>query len=118
MHIPKNYFHDRLILALISVNAFLAIVTGLLVIFRLRNSNSEGLVGQYHANLGLSAFEPGSTAGYLSFVIFALLVLVLHTLLSMRMYHRRREYAVAILWMGLCLLVLALIVSNALSVLQ
>lgn len=118
MHVPKNYFHDRHVLAIISVNSFLAIVTSLLVIFRLRNSSSDGLVGQYHANLGLSAFEPGTAIGYLSFVIFAVLVLVLHTVLSMRMYYKRRDYAVVILWMGLCLLVLALIVSNALSVLQ
>ena len=118
MHVPKNYFHDRLILALISVNAFLAILTSLLIIFRLRSSSSEGLVGQYHANLGLSAFEPGSTADYLSFMVFSLLVLGLHTTLSMRMYYRRRDYAVAILWMGSCLLLFGLVVSNALSVLQ
>ena len=118
MHIPKNYFHDRLVLLLISANSFLAIITSLLVIFRLRNSSTDGFVGQYHANLGLSAFEPGTTTDYLSFVAFSLLVLVFHVVLSMRIYRRRREYAIAVLWMGLCLLVLALVVSNALSVLQ
>lgn len=118
MHIPKNYFHDRLVLALISVNSFLAVFTSLLIIFRLRGGNTEGLVGQYHANLGLSAFEPGSTGTYLQFVVFVFFVAVFHTLLSMKMYYRRREYAIVILWMGLVLLVLSLIVSNALSVLQ
>ena len=118
MHIPKNYFHDRLVLLLISINAFLALFTSLLVLFRLRGSGSDGLVGQYHANLGLSAFEPGTTATYIAFVGFVFAVLILHTLLSMRMYHRRRDYSISILWMGLFLLVLALIVSNALSVLQ
>lgn len=118
MHIPKNYFQDRLVLLLISTNAFLAVFTSLLILFRVRGGNTEGLVGQYHANLGLSAFEPGSTGTYLSFVFFVFMVLVLHTLLSMRMYHRRKEYSIAILWMGLFLLLFALIVSNALSVLQ
>jgi hypothetical protein len=118
MHIPKNYFHDRLVLLLISINAFLAIFTSLLIVFRLKNGNNEGLVGQYHSNLGLSAFEPGTKGTFISFIGFAALVLVLHTLLSMRMYYRRRDYSLTILWMGLFLLILLLIVSNALSVLQ
>lgn len=118
MHIPKNYFHDRLVLLLISANTFLALFTTLLVLFRLRGGGTDGLVGQYHANLGLSAFEPGSTGTYIAFIIFVFMVVILHTMLSMRMYYRRKDYAISILWMGLFLLVLALIVSNALSVLQ
>lgn len=117
MHIPKNYFHDRLVLLLISMNTFLTIFTSLLILFRLRNGNNEGLIGQYHSNLGLSAFEPGSSGTYFSFILFAILVLGLHTVLSMKMYHRRRDYSTAILWMGLFLQILLLIVSNALSVL-
>lgn len=118
MAIPKNYFHDRLILLLISLNFFFTAITSLLIIFRLDNSNSEGIVSQYHANLGLSAYKPGSTSTFVSFIGFTVLVLVLNTVLSMRMYHRRREFSIAILWMGLLLLILALVVSNALSVLQ
>lgn len=118
MHIPKNYFHDRLVLLLLSINAFLAIFATALTLIRLKNANSESFVGQYHSNLGLSAFEPGSASTFIGFIIFALLVFGLHTTLSMRMYSRRREYSVVILWMGLFLLLLLLIVSNALSVLQ
>jgi hypothetical protein len=118
MAIPKNYFQDRLVLLLLSFNFFFTVVTSLLILFRLDSSNSEGIVSQYHANLGLSAYKPGSTSTFLSFIGFTLFVLVLNTLLSMRMYHRRREFSIAILWMGLLLLLLALVVSNALSVLQ
>lgn len=116
MHIPKNYFHDRLVLLLLSVNTFLTVLVSVVTLLRLKSGNTEGIIGQYHANLGrLSAFEPGSALTLVSFIGFALLVLVLHTVLSMRTYHRRREYAVTILWMGLILLILLLIVSNALS---
>ena len=118
MHIPKNYFHDRLILLLLSVNAFLAVFVTALSLIRLKNGNTDSFVGQYHSNLGLSAFEPGSASTFIGFVIFALLVFGLHWVLSMRTYHRRREYSVVVLWMGLFLLLLLLIVSNALSVLQ
>lgn len=118
MHIPKNYFNDRVVLLILSINTFLAVLISLLILLRLRGGNNEGLVGQYHANLGLSAFEPGSASTFLSFIVFCALVLGLHTILSMRMYYRRRDYSLAILWLGLFLLVLALIVSNSLSVLQ
>ncbi len=118
MHIPKNYFHDRIVLLLLSINAFLAAFVTILTLFRLRGGNSEGFVGQYHANLGLSAFQPGSVSTFVSFIVFAVLILVLHTILSMRTYSRRREYSLIVLWMGLVLLLLLLVVSNALSVLQ
>lgn len=118
MHIPKNYFQDRRVLLLSTVNTFLAVSSSLLILFRLRGGNPEGFVGQYHANLGLSAFKPGSTSTFVSFIIFAFLVLIFHTLLSMRMYNHRRQVSLAILWLGLFLLLLLLIVSNALSVLQ
>src|ERR1700741_40236 len=117
MAIPKNYFQDRLVLLLISFNFFFAAITSILILFRLDSSTAEGIVSQYHANLGLSAYKPGSTSTFLSFIGFVIFVLVLNTILSMRMYHRRREFSIAILWMGLLLLVLSLIVSNALSVL-
>lgn len=119
MHIPKNYFHDRLVLLLLSINTFLAILVTVLAILRLTGSNAENIVSQYHANLGLYAFKSaGAVSTFISLICFAVLVLVLHTILSMKMYHRRREYSVVVLWMGLVLLVLLLIVSNALSVLQ
>lgn len=118
MKIPKNYFQDRLVLLLVSFNFFFAALTTILILFRIDNSNAEGIISQYHANLGLSAYKPGSTSTFLSFIGFVAFVFVLNTLLSMRMYHRRKEFSVAILWMGLLLLILALIVSNALSVLQ
>lgn len=117
MHIPKNYFQDRLVLLLISISSFLAIFTSLLILFRLRNDSNEGLIGQYHSNLGLSAFETGSSSTYFSFILFAILVITLHTILSMKMYHKRRDFSIAILWTGLFLQLLLLIVSNALSVL-
>jgi small-conductance mechanosensitive channel len=118
MHIPKNYFHDRLVLVLLSINTFLAVLTTVLILLRLRGGNNEVLVQQYHANLGLSAFQTGGTSTFVGFIGFAALVLVLHTVLSLRTYHQRRDYSLAILWMGMLLLLLLLIVSNALAALR
>lgn len=94
------------------------ILVTVLTLFRLKSGDTEGLVGQYHSNLGLSAFQPGSVSTLISFIGFAVLVFVLHLVLSMRTYHRRKDYARVVLWMGLVLLLLLLIVTNALSVQQ
>lgn len=118
MHIPKNYFHDRLILTLLSINSIFTVFITVLTVLRLKSGDSENFIGQYHANLGLSAFEPGSAMTFIGFIVFAFLVLILHTILSMRTYYRRREYSVIVLWLGLLLLLILFVVSNALSVLQ
>jgi len=114
MHIPKNYFHDRTVLLLLSVNTFLALLGGILVLLKLDVGRPDGYIVQYRANLGLSAFKSGGASTLISFIIFSALVLVFHTLLSMRVYHIRRQFSVAILALGMLLLLLSVIVSNAL----
>jgi hypothetical protein len=54
----------------------------------------------------------------LSFVAFAGLVLAIHTFLSMKAYRIHRQLAITILSLGVLLLTLAIIVSNALLVLR
>ena len=114
MHIPKNYFHDRVILLLISVNTFLTLLSGALVLLNIDFNRPDGYIVQYRANLGLSAYKAGSSLVLLSFIGFALAVMVLHTLLSMKMYAHRRSFAIATLGLGLLLLIITLFVSNAL----
>jgi hypothetical protein len=118
MHIPKNYFHDRLVVLLISVNAFLALLGGVLVLFRLDAGGSDVYIIQYRANLGLSAFKRGGPTPLLSFAVFGLLVLAIHIILSMRVYPMRRQFAITILALASLLLSLSIIVSNALLILR
>jgi hypothetical protein len=118
MNIPKKFFHDRMVLLLLSMNTFVALLSSILILLRLDGGRTDGYIVQYRANLGLSAFKTGSASTLISFIIFAALVLVLHTVLSMRVFHLRRHFSVAILAMGLLLLILGMIVSNALLVLR
>ena len=118
MHIPKNYFQDRLVVLLISINTFLALLGGILVLFRLDAGGSDVYIIQYRANLGLSAFKRGGSAPLLSFVVFGLVILTVHIILSMRVYPVRRQFAVAVLAMATLLLCLSIIVSNALLILR
>lgn len=118
MEVSKKYFHDRLVLLLLSINAFLGLMITVLVLLRLDTSNTDGYFVQYRENLGLNAYTLGNFFGLLSFVVFAFFIVGLHTWVSMRTYHTRRSIAITTLGLGTLLLALALIVSNALLVLR
>ncbi len=118
MDIPKKYFHDRTILLLLTTNLFLAVLSVIMILLRLDVSTPDGYIVEYRSNLGLSAFKNGSATTIVSFIVFAVLVLVFHTFLSIRVYEVRRQFSVVALALALLLLVLTLVVSNALLVLR
>ena len=117
MPISKKYLRDHLILLLLSVNAFLALAGSILIIIRLVTGHGSYIV-QYRSSLGINDFKTGGLIDLLSFIVFALLVVVIHSVLSYRAYHIHRQLAIAILSLGVLLLVLTIIVSNALLVLR
>jgi len=117
MMIPRHYLHDRFILLIGSVNTFLTLLLALTTVFRLDTSHSSYIV-QYRSDATINAFKSGSSSELLSFVLFGIVVLVVHTVLSVRVYRVHRQLAVTVLGLGTLLLVLAIIVSNALLVLR
>jgi len=118
MTIPTKYLHDRLILLLITVSVFLAFLTSIFIVLRLSSNHGNGYFVQYRADLGLSAFKTGSVGDIVAFIGFVFLVLALHVVLSLRSYHIHRQLSVTILSLGVLLMTLAFIVSNALLVLR
>lgn len=105
-----------MILLLLSTIVFLVALSTILVMVNMGSSGSLNLV-QYRPNLGLSAYTyDSSSVAYFGFIIFAFLVGGIHITLSMRMYSVRRHYALAVLSMGVLLLVLSIVVSNALLI--
>jgi hypothetical protein len=118
MTISKKYFHDHLVLLLLSINAFLAIAGSIFILVRLSTTHGNGFIVQYRATLGIDAYKSGSVLEIFSLVAFALLVLVVHSVLSLRTYPIHRQLSVAILSLGILLLVLTIIVSNSLLVLR
>lgn len=119
MPIPKKYLHDKLILLLLSSNIFLAFVCAALLFLRLNiGQGGDGYIVEYRSNLGISALKYGSIMTILSFVMFALVIVIMNIVLSVRTYHVRRELSVAVLAAGVILLVLTIIVSNALLALH
>lgn len=118
MEITRKYFQDKLILLLVSSNIFLAFLCIALIFLRLGQGAGEGYILEYRSNLGISAFTRGSIAGILSFVGFALSIVALNIILSLRTYNVRRDLSALILGMGVLLLTLTIIVSNTLLVLR
>ena len=117
MDIPKKYLHDRLVLLLIAINAFLTVIATLLILFKL-GGHGNGYFVQYRSNLGLNAYKVGNAGSLLSFVVFAWLVMAFHTYISIKTYHIRRHLAIVGLAFGTLLLALTIIISNALLVLR
>lgn len=118
MKVPEKYFHDRLILLILSINTFVVLLNTVLILLRLDSGRTDSYIVQYRANLGLSGFEVGSSATFFTFIIFAVFVLVGNTVLSMRIYPSHRRYAVTILALATLIIILTLIVTNALLVLR
>lgn len=118
MHIPKHYFDNRSVLALLSINVFLVISATLSVLLRLDGGDNGSYIVSYRSNLGLDAFSAGSAIDFVYFIVLGFFVLVLHTYLSMRLYHVRKFASIAVLALATLLLVLIVIITNALFVLR
>ena len=118
MSISKKYFQDHLVLLLLSVNAFLAAAGGILILVRLSTSHGTGYIVQYRSNPAINDFKTGSIVELLSFVGFAALIMVVNTMLSLSAYKIHRQLAIFILSLGILLLLLTIIISNALLVLR
>lgn len=104
-------------LLFVSVLVFLTVLLMVLVALRLSTGHNSYIV-QYRSSVGINNFTTGSIMGLLDFIVFGFLVLVTHVVLSIRTYHIHRQLSVVILGLGVLLLVLAIIVSNALLVLR
>jgi hypothetical protein len=118
MPITKKYFHDRSVLLLLGVNIFLAFLVIVSVVFRLQLGGGSGFIVQYRANLGIDQYKAGGLSNLLSFIGFAVLMLITNIFLSYRTYHVRRQLSLLVLMLGILLLLLCVIVSNALLALH
>jgi len=121
MAISKKYFHDHLVLLLLSVNVFLTFLAGIVILVRLSTGSGSGFFVQCRDCSNTAAvgrFTTGSIVELLSFIAFVGIVLAVHTVLSMRAYRVHRQLSIAILSLGILLLGLTIIVSNALLVLR
>lgn len=116
MSSEQKYFHNRVVLVLLTVSVFLVVLGSLLILLRLDGGRNEGYIVQYRSNLGVSPFKSGGTAELLAFIPFNLIVLGTCIFLSMRMHSINIHRSAIILGLGTLLLTVSIIVSNALLV--
>jgi hypothetical protein len=109
----KKYFHDRFVLLMLTINSFLTLLVVTTVLLRLGDT-SDVYIKSYRANLGLNGYEASGLGQILSFIVFAGFILLMQFVLSLRVYHLRKQVAWVVVAMGCLLLILCLIVANAL----
>ncbi|MEK7602944.1 MAG: hypothetical protein AAB459_01720 [Patescibacteria group bacterium] len=113
----KSFFHDRIVLLLLSINAFLLVALTVFVVLRISGDASNYIV-EFRANRVLSNFRTGNVWSIVSFIIFGFFVAVFNTILAKKSYHIKRHFSISILAMTSLLLGASLIVSNALLILR
>lgn len=88
-----------------------------MVTYHLTNNSSKQFWIQYRPSLSqVDAYKNGGAQAFVGFIIFSLIILVFHVVLSFRMYPIKRNYAITVLALGTLLLTVSIIVSNALLV--
>ncbi len=121
MAASKKYFHDHLVLLLLSVNAFLALAGGIFILVRLIGSHGNGFIVQCRDcadPTAINKFTTGNVTDILAFVAFGLIVLAVNTSLSLRVYQIHRQLALTVLGLGVLLLSLNVIIGYELLLLR
>ncbi len=109
----RDFFYDRFVLFVLTINSFLTLVTILSVSLRL--GNSEGVyVHAYRSNLGLSGITAGGSSEIISFIVFAVLIFTVHIFLAIKFHKIRKASGWVVLLFTTLLLTLNLIVANSL----
>lgn len=112
MATPKRFIHDRVVLLLLSVNIFFTVLISVLIAFALTGGTDRIYVIEHRPSLGLSANRIGNATQMASLIVFVILVLIFNTILSVRTYPLRRNFAVVILGMATLLILMAGIISS------
>jgi hypothetical protein len=117
MEIPKKYFHDRVVLFLISFNTFFVLLTSLLSLLHIDSNSSDLFLAQCrYCSEDFPQRIYGSSVTLFSMIAFSFIILISHIVLSMRIYDEKRRYAVTILAMASLLIIFTLVISNSLSI--
>lgn len=110
---PKSFFHDRLILLILSINTFLAlalIITALLSI----NDSDAGYIKEFRSDLGLDGYKAGGVIDIVAFAVFSAILYIFQLLAATKIYHIRRHLSLIILLLTLIIYIFSLMVINAL----
>ena len=114
MHIPKHYFRDRSVLALVGANAALALLAIASVLLGVQSEENPTSIVAYRDTTKIGQIS-GPTSDLYQFALFALIVTVTSIVLSIKLYVHRRHLSVGVLALNTLLLILSIIIFNALT---
>jgi len=109
----RKFFHDRVVLFLLTINGFLTAVSIAVILLRLGGAG-DSYIHSYRSNLGLSAVTVGGVSEVISFVLFAGGLFVVHLFFAMQFHKIRVVSGWVVMIMTALLLIINLIVANAL----
>lgn len=108
-----NYFHDRFVLLMLTINIFLTLLCIATILLRLGDTGSS-YIQSFRANLGLNAYSAGGVGQIFSFAVFAVTVLAGQTFISLKLHPIRKQASWIVMLMACLLLVLTTIIGNSL----
>ena len=116
MNIKNKYFHDRIVLLLLSFNGLISLLSSLIILLKLINLPTgyyPFVQGRFPS--GQKIYNTGSIASLYSLIIFVLLMLVINSFLSYKIYPHKKDFSIIILSLNLLLVVLTYLVSQSLT---
>lgn len=118
MVIPKKFFHDRVVLLLLTVLAVLLTAGVSLVLLKFDLSKNPTTIVAFRPNVIGNNYVSGRPIDIYSLAFFMALTSAGAALLSAHVYEVRRYLSIFILGTSVLLLVLSVIVANSLISLQ
>jgi hypothetical protein len=112
MHVPKKYFHDKTVLALLSINAALFVLAVANVLLSVDTELKSVSIVSYRASRAIQVSGP--TSDLYQFALFSVIVTVLTVLLSIKLYALRRHLSISVLGLNVISLILCMVIFNAL----
>ncbi|MEI6237270.1 MAG: hypothetical protein WCP03_01555 [Candidatus Saccharibacteria bacterium] len=113
----KKYFQDRPILFLNLIVVLGALINVISTVLRI-DASQKIVILRYQVALGLAGFQRGDVLQLYSFALVALLMAIVATFISARLYHQRRALSILILSLTIVALFFNLVVSDAILKLQ
>ena len=116
MNSKNKYFHDRVILLLLSFNVLISLLSSLVILLRLVNLPTDYypfVQGRFPS--GQKIYNTGSIVSLYSLVVFILLMLGINSFLSYKTYPYKKDFSIIILSLSLLLVVLTYLVSQSLT---
>ena len=114
MNIPKNYFHDKSILALAGANLALFLLSTIGVLLGVNSDENPTSIVAYRDTTNVGQIS-GPTSDLYQFAIFAVIVTVASIMLSIKLYVHRRHLSIGVLALSLLLLGMSIIIFSALT---